>query len=848
MKNILNRPNAYLYDKVQELHRLLKPVLSPPAHHALQQGGSSASPSLSTKDLDAVFVLLVGDIFGSQAVIAAKYGPGWNLTGLSRSRHYRDYHAVLNFLGSSGLLMQCIHALAADPNCVYEYPAARLPFRTRPKVPSAVAVASPLIGYASADEEQFVPLSPFEYYLYHFTALVNQSHEWYQASAVDSDSLYPVLFEEYLSTYLPVGGAFFKFFHMYDSSVYTRSPTTSPQSGQPQHLQGKTSLLRSDLSFGSPAGNVTLDQSYHQQPQPQFSPPFSHPFGHHKGTSSSFHRPPEMWRACIIVDTVTKFWLISWSEEEEKVCELIGSPPAAIGSPKAARPPRIPSSDVVKMVRMFIKHVHYFLNSFAIVDETADDARESLRTNLFGEFFNGLHRFLSFLFDHWPLDASFRLVLETWLSFIQPWRYKDPAAGERDNAVGVFSSGGVWDGFIAKNLRFYDDIFQKLMLKFCRLDLSSNRNAFMLFRVAKVFSQPGLVQTLRNVVAAKGAVELQTTSPDERMHGLNRPTEISSPYHHNIFGEDFRFLMGQLVTKAIEAKHAALEKKANLMAESAEQRPSSRMAQEELNWLLNLVWSLFTSEPVPCSESEECDKTIQNLEFSVDRLTELFRLDLDVVDITSKLAAASASASRRGCAQLFDDVKTPMTPQRRWELLNRTVRYSPGLSSYWGNPDETPLRSDEFHSLARLLHKVSRFLSEQLRVDEVYMEPGLAGIVARQVCRPPATYRVKNEADPCCSYRHEKLPARLVLRPLASHATIVYLVTFMFFGWILGQRFFFKALLMLFTMWAVRLAYVAATKNDTSLKVKKNDREKNKGASDVTDSGLISSHDESGLS
>lgn len=34
-----------------------------------------------------------------------------------------------------------------------------------------------------------------------------------------------------------------------------------------------------------------------------------------------------------------------------------------------------------------------------------------------------IYLFLKEAMQHWPIDSSFRLVEETWLSYIQPWRY-----------------------------------------------------------------------------------------------------------------------------------------------------------------------------------------------------------------------------------------------------------------------------------------------------------------------------------------------------------------------------------------------------------------------------------------
>jgi sphingomyelin phosphodiesterase 4 len=94
---------------------------------------------------------------------------------------------------------------------------------------------------------------------------------------------------------------------------------------------------------------------------------------------------------------------------------------------------------------------------------------------------------------HWPLDSSFRLILETWLSYIQPWRYTDwrhknmRSPVSRDNEERTRTVDRRWLNFIAENLLSYSVIFRQLLPRFTRLDLATPKNAHMLFRVTKVW-------------------------------------------------------------------------------------------------------------------------------------------------------------------------------------------------------------------------------------------------------------------------------------------------------------------------------------------------------------------------
>ncbi|GFO47904.1 sphingomyelin phosphodiesterase 4, partial [Plakobranchus ocellatus] len=94
-------------------------------------------------------------------------------------------------------------------------------------------------------------------------------------------------------------------------------------------------------------------------------------------------------------------------------------------------------------------------------------------------------------FDRWPLDSCFRMVLETWLSYIQPWRYTDFSSRTQLEAQHSDTDlnkrvDGRWDNFVEDNLLFFTVLTSEFIPRIYRMDLTSPYSAYMVYRVSRV--------------------------------------------------------------------------------------------------------------------------------------------------------------------------------------------------------------------------------------------------------------------------------------------------------------------------------------------------------------------------
>lgn len=177
----------------------------------------------------------------------------------------------------------------------------------------------------------------------------------------------------------------------------------------------------------------------------------------------------------------------------------------------------LPSSEFIRVVRILVKQLHSFGN-VADLDNTTMSSLRHLAQPMMN---TQMYTFLRGIIARWPLDSSFSVVLELWLSYIQPWRYIYNRMISSPTSPIMIEIHKRYETFITENMISYTQIFVQLLPRFERLDFSSIKNVHMMYRLTKVFGQSNLSTILRNIET------LATISKAS-------PTSASpSSYHHN---------------------------------------------------------------------------------------------------------------------------------------------------------------------------------------------------------------------------------------------------------------------------------------------------------------------------
>ncbi|XP_023097457.2 sphingomyelin phosphodiesterase 4 isoform X4 [Felis catus] len=714
------------------------------------------------KELHAIFPWLVESIFGSLDGVLV----GWNLRCLQGRVSPVEYSIAMEFLDPGGPMMKLVYKLQAE-DYKFDFPVSYLPGPVKASIQERVLPDSPLYH----NKVQFpatgglglnLALNPFEYYMFFFAlSLITQKPLPGTLHIRTSDCAYFILVDRYLSWFLPTEGSVLP---ALSSSPGGPNPSPAPRTPtMPFASYGlhHTSLLKRHISHQT---SVNADPASH-----------------------------EIWRSETLLQVFVEMWLHHYSLE---MYQKLQSP--------HAKESFTPTEEHVLVVRLLLKHLHAFSNS--LKPEQVSPSTHSHATSPLEEFKRAavprfvqqkLYLFLQHCFGHWPLDASFRAVLEMWLSYLQPWRYAPEKQAQSSDCQARCVSER-WAPFVQENLLMYTKLFVGFLSRALRTDLVSPKNALMVFRVAKVFAQPNLAEMIQK--GEQLFLEPELVIPHRQHRLFTAPTFTGSflsswppavtdasfkvkSHVYSLEGQDCKYtpMFGPEV-RTLVLRLAQLITQAKQTAKSiSDQCGESTAGRPFLSWLG--FCSTDTNGSYAANDLDEMGqdsvrKTDEYLEKALEYLCQMFRLS--EAQLTQLTLALGTTQDENGKKQLPDCVVGEdglvLTPLGRYQIINGLRRFD---IEYQGDSELQPIRSYEIASLVRVLFRLSSAINRRFagpmaalcsRADFLgsfcryhLTEPGLAD---RHLLSPVARG---------CAARRPRGP-RLSLRFLGSYRTLLSLL------------------------------------------------------------------------
>ncbi|XP_035218797.1 sphingomyelin phosphodiesterase 4-like isoform X2 [Stegodyphus dumicola] len=679
----------------------------------------------------------------------------------------REFETLKRFMAPDGPLLRLVFKFVDEFSPKFEFPISCLP------IPSQRLLQEGKIPHLYANKLQAInpglppsslQLNAFEFYFFHYAYfIVNPTLKSSFHTVNQQETLYAHLLEDYLFYFLPTEGR------------------AVPLYQTPSNVQ-HSPILTSSLSSNCGSPHVTSDhlQSYdvhiNSHARPDFlSPLRTKPSLLKKGTvlmvaspgsgSSYFaNSAAESWKSETFLLILKEIYLNQNSlDQQQNAIDLI---------PKIF----VPTHYHVWMVRILVKHLHFFFNSSLLSNQTSGhgqimiDSLGRLKSLGMTQLIQKeMYCLLKSTFDHWPLDASFRVPLETWLSYIQPWRY-----------IHCDLEPSVWQKFVNENILFYTSIFQQVLRRFLRMDLNCPKNAYMLFRLTKVFSTGELrdmiMQAERGSVSKPSDIGMHNSfihrSPEKfsftrKISQLEVPGSTYTP----LFSEPV-FMM---VTHLLSAISVAREK---ALIQDVCQHNISRSFFDQLSNVFKTYSDGYNSDE---NNPADIRKVASYLEASSQQLCQFFREVLpppiNTSSVASQLGFTTAGPSTNNNVEKIHQSKFhELSVDEKLQLLNKKKK--PDVT-YWGNPDLQPVRTYEIAFLVKIFNEISQHLNEKYssEIQNLYNQPTIWGKMCRRMLSKPVIYYNVNKASNMQSVSMEpvQLPPRINLRFLANKQLIFYL-------------------------------------------------------------------------
>jgi len=703
-------------------------------------------------ELSRCYTVLLADIFGLGDL------PGWRLHTLSKQSH-RDgalFQVVNDFMMPNGNLFKLIEKLEYQ-NATYEFPPIMLPTHSQSPIqqtyPSLVAAKGPHHILSGSHIALSQSLSALRYFLILFFGYILQPKMQKEQIDWNGDALYVCLFEAYLRHFLPKE----------EQKKIDLDSQAHSSSGTLFHQHEKSSGLISANSTGSYSSSQSFNYNgiYSRD---------SMSIMFNNGVRDSFPSSRQ-WEA--FIEVLRDVWFGYESLEAQDYF--------------------LPGVDQVLLTRIFIKHLHLFLynttssNSKEVPPSSKSTSQnDELERMILPMLQENLFIFFKNCFLHWPLDASFKVVCETWLSYIQPWRYRN--LNDQESLENLND----WAGFIKNNLVFYAVIFRMFMQRAARLDLQLLRDVQFIFRVTKVFSNLNLCELLRKaedaVLMPSSQASLHTLAYAQpgshyvQLYASARNAVLEVAPYESMFDHGFVHQMEDLARILFNKAEA-------IQSERAAQRSTGKVDNSFLGCIL-----AFLRQRSDADESAGDTDLEEKLMKTSSQLAAIFNFAIPVsatptVEQTGfneewQLPKPFVSDKSYDDGRLLpehiieSDGTVTLTEKGRLQMLNKLRHFD--IQGKAGTELE-PVKSYEIPTLVRMLHDLSTKLNRKYhaQLKTLYNKDGVVGKVFRTLS-PKVKEHCGISVKLPSSQKIGVVEPRLCLRFLASYYSIYYILWLIF--------------------------------------------------------------------
>uniref|UniRef100_A0A8C7S729 Sphingomyelin phosphodiesterase 4 n=1 Tax=Oncorhynchus mykiss TaxID=8022 RepID=A0A8C7S729_ONCMY len=422
----------------------------------------------------------------------------------------------------------------------------------------------------------------------------------------------------------------------------------------------------------------------------------------------------------------------------------------------------------ILVVRQLVKHMHALsgktkLDQSDILPSAHSETylSEDFKRVVTSEYVQRLYLLLLHCFKQWPMEKSFRAVLETWLSYIQPWRYQKHVYSENKEK---------WASFIQENIPMYTRLFSFFLKRFAHVDLVNVDNATMVFRMTKVFAQTSLPELIEN--GEKLLLHQGPLLPSTLMASQVQPTDIAAlPKTHinnkklQMFGVEMRAEVLKLVQRLMQAQQTAkttLDPPANVS-----------VGQFLCSWKRLILKTNSESGGNDMTKSDM--KTVELLKKTVDHLNQVFNLNTGhLSQMMMNMGSVEESKQLPDC--IHSENGLILTDLGRMQIINGLRRFD---IEYQGDPQLQPVRSYENAVLVQLMFWIATLINNKLEghMNDLCSQQNLLGRLGQHYFItssvkgrfPRSTVTQQSQDD-------YHLRPRLTLRTFASYRTLLILL------------------------------------------------------------------------